>query len=736
MILSIADIHMGDKARLGGKAYALAEMFKNSMPVPFAMCITTEAYVSYLRHTGLKDRIFLQLHRKRFEDMRWEELWDMALRLQNMFLKTPIPPDLKKQIEGPLKSAFSSKPTAVRSSAPGEDSAAASFAGLHESYVNIKGPEAILEHIKLVWASLWSDRALLYRQEVGLDVEKSAMAVVVQEMVLGDRSGVAFGTDPNDVTQAVIEAVHGLNQGLVDGIVEPDRWIIDRKTEKIVSHQPVKRHEAMLPAGNQVRLQPLSPAQQSSPPLDDDEIAQVFQLVLQAETFFGSPQDVEWTFLDDGLYVLQSRPITTAPGQTGKDERSWYLSLHRSFDNLKALRMRIEDTLLPAMEKEVQHLSQQTFDALSDTQLAEEIQNRSDIYEKWSKTYWDDFIPMAHGMRLFGEVYNRMMRPDDPYEFMRLLGATDMLALKRNAMLAKMASMIRDNTALVASWDNEAISDDHLPEELREFRGALTEFLERFGDLACGRDQCRQGRHGVVKLLLEMADNLPKEKPRSVTDASSLTEAFLDRFTAEDRGFGSDLLALGRASYRLRDDDNIYIGRIRRQMVRAVDEGRHRIEKRLEIPTSRLAADEVLSALNNPEYIPKAPQPLEQSPQSPQRAMQIKTRQLVGQPAGPGIAKGKARVIDTASELVDFKTGDVLVCDALDPTMTFVVPLSSGIVERRGGMLIHGAIIAREYGLPCVTGVPEVTNYVKTGDIVSVDGYLGIVTIHSDLQIA
>jgi pyruvate,water dikinase len=731
MILSIADIHIEDKARVGGKAFALAEMFQNAMPVPFALGITTEAYVTYLRHTGLKDRIALELHRKRFEDMRWEELWDMALRIQNMFLKTPIPGDLKKKLEGPLTSAFSSKPTAVRSSAPGEDSAAASFAGLHESYVNIKGPETILEHVKLVWASLWSDRALLYRQEIGLDVEKSAMAVVVQEMVLGDRSGVAFGRDPNDVTQAVIEAVHGLNQGLVDGMVEPDRWIIDRKTGKTVSHQPAKRHKAMLPTGNRVRLQPLPPARRSRPPLDDHETAQVFQLVLQAGAFFGSPQDVEWTFLDDRLYVLQSRPITTTTGQAGDDERSWYLSLHRSFDNLKALRRRIEGTLLPAMGKEARHLSQQPVEALSDTQLADDIEKRSHVHEKWSKTYWDEFIPMAHGMRLFGEVYNKTIRPEDPYEFMTLLGATDMLSLRRNRMLAEMASMIRKNPALAATREHDTPSA-----ETRAFRQASDDFLERFGDLTCGKDQCRQGHDGLIKLLVEMAAHGPTETPRSATDARRLTEAFLDRFTEEDRDFGSDLLALGRASYQLRDDDNIYIGGIRSELARSVDEGRRRIQNRLEIPTSRLAAEEVIAALRDPAYTPKALQPLEQSAERPRKERRIQARQLVGQPAGPGIGKGEARVIETASELVNFKAGDVLVCDALDPTMTFVVPLCAGIVERRGGMLIHGAIIAREYGLPCVTGVPEVTSLVKTGDTVSVDGFLGIVTIHSDPQIA
>jgi pyruvate,water dikinase len=107
----------------------------------------------------------------------------------------------------------------------------------------------------------------------------------------------------------------------------------------------------------------------------------------------------------------------------------------------------------------------------------------------------------------------------------------------------------------------------------------------------------------------------------------------------------------------------------------------------------------------------------------------IRGRQLVGQPASSGIAAGKARVILRADDLFAFQPGEVLVCDAIEPNMTFVVPLAAGIVERRGGMLIHGAIIAREYGIPCVTGIPDATALIPNGTPVTVDGFLGIVII-------
>jgi pyruvate,water dikinase len=107
----------------------------------------------------------------------------------------------------------------------------------------------------------------------------------------------------------------------------------------------------------------------------------------------------------------------------------------------------------------------------------------------------------------------------------------------------------------------------------------------------------------------------------------------------------------------------------------------------------------------------------------------MRARQIIGQPAGQGLAVGKARVISAVEDLFQFKSGEILVCDSIDPNMTFIVPLAAAIVERRGGMLVHGAIVAREYGLPCVTGVADASALIHTGDRLTVDGYLGIVTI-------
>jgi len=305
---------------------------------------------------------------------------------------------------------------------------------------------------------------------------------------------------------------------------------------------------------------------------------------------------------------------------------------------------------------------------------------------------------------------------------MDLLGRGQLKSLERNERLEEMAAMIRKNPSLARRLkDFETIGDE-------DFKRRLDEFIQQFGDLSCSigeQTQCLQGPEGILRILLKMAEHPPAKKKRSSHRLEDLSPRFLSCFKGKEGEFASELLDLGRVSYRLRDDDNIYLGRIEREVVLAIEEGRRRIEKRLQMKVDAEDPAEIIKALGNPDDIPKK----RSSTEPIKVSSELKARQLIGQPAGPGIAKGKARVILSPSDLFTFESGEILVCDAIEPNMTFIVPLSSGIVERRGGMLIHGAIIAREYGLPCVTGVPEATTQIHTGDPVTVDGFLGIVVI-------
>ncbi|MDT8441551.1 MAG: PEP/pyruvate-binding domain-containing protein, partial [Desulfuromonadales bacterium] len=644
------------------------------------------------------------------------ELWDLALRVRNLFLTTPLPEGLIRDLTPHLEARFAGQPVMVRSSAPAEDAAGTSFAGLHDSFGNVHGLSSIFDRVRLVWASLWSDRALLYRRELGLDPATSAMAVIIQEMVASECSGVAFSHCPGREDLAVIEAVWGLNQGLVDGDIEPDRLLLDRRTGSVIEQFHPARERACRPAGDGTVLTPLPAELRHAPPLDAKRLDAVWQLLRGVEQLFGGPRDLEWTFAQGTLYVLQARPIT-AGQQTAESERAWYLSLHRSFNSLKELRRLIEEDWLPTQAARAEELAAVDLGALSDDELATAIEERRAALAAAEASYRELCIPMAHGIRLFGEVYNDRLRPADPFAFLDLLAAdTSLLAVERNQAMAELARALNSDPQQLAQLRRGQLPDPHSP-----FACRFADFTERFGDLAWTFGDDKADGFGLFALLAQLAAAAPAPvRSCRPTDAG---QSFLAAFAVEEQAHARELLELGRASYRLRDNDNLVIGQLTACLQAARNEALGRLAAR---PQSELAG---LTGRENARVANRMTPAVGGASSWSVAGMRLEARQLVGQPAGAGLGRGRARVIGRPADLASFQHGEILVCDAIDPNMTFVVPLAAGIVERRGGMLIHGAIIAREYGLPCVTGVPEATLLIETGDLITVDGFLGQVTV-------
>lgn len=704
LTLPLEEISPSMSGLVGGKTVALAKLHHLGYPIPQSLAISTMAYQEYLQETGLGVKILMELGRKDFQEMRWEELWDAALRIRNLFLTTPIPSGLQKELAETLEKKFYGRPLVVRSSSPCEDSSGESFAGLHDSFVNVQGKGQLLQAVRKVWASLWSDRALLYRQELGLDIETSAMGVLVQELVVGEKSGVAFSRSPTNREQVAVEAVWGLNQGLVDGSIEPDFWALDRRGENILELRPASRELKMTPAEDGLIAMPLPEDQLKATPITEEEVIRVAQSTLALEKALGEPQDVEWTLVGNELVILQSRPITNGRQGDAGDPRGWYLSLHRSLENLKSLQRKIEEKIIPGMENDAKSFAGIDLQPLSDEELADEIKRRREVLSHWESVYRSECIPMAHGVRLFGEFYNDALRPSNPFEFVELLRGESFLAIERNQKLAALSQMVLNDSTLVNILEE---TPDALPAQLSD---DILELAESNG----------LSIHQVTRLVSEMARKafLPEVKSNE-----ALQKAYLDNFKGQNLKKAREILDIGRASYRLRDDDNISLGKINHELARAEREGRRRLDKNTESflkPLLKENTDE--DAVVGPS-VPK--EPFEVAKNGKRESLRV--RQLQGQPASPGLATAKARVVRSKDDLEAFGAGEILVCDAIDPTMTFVVPLAAGIIERRGGMLIHGAIIAREYGIPCVTGIADATLIIENGDRITLDGYLGIV---------
>ncbi len=726
-----------DDQRIGGKAAQLARLQQAGFRIAPGFCVTVAAYEQFLRESQLQRVIQMELGRKPFEELRWEEVWDAALRIRNRFSAARLPLAVVQSICRTVRTLGSGTPLAVRSSAPGEDSAQRSFAGLHESFLFVVGEEAVLESVRLVWASLWSDAALLYRQELALNPLRSRMAVLIQEMRTEDRSGVAFGRDPrkDQNEHAVIEAVPGPCSGLVDGSVDPDHWLIHRAARQVVTFRPGRREG---PAQNEPLLQP-------------QDLESLLLLLDQVESELGWCPDVEWTGRGSCLTVLQARPITSVRHDPN-DKRPWYLTLRPDKQRLQQLCQRVAEQLIPELCALGDRLAAESLEDIDDAELADCIQSRQALLERWKRIYWDEFIPFAHGVRYLGMYFNDAVHPQDPYEFVGLLRGEDMLASQRNRLLQVLAQQVQEfpelqrtlqqaahasSAASVFEWEAWASQLSALGGGC-QFLEAFQTLLRQFMDVAFGGLRLIDNPAPLLRNILELASQTNSSaasvESREEPATQELEQRLLDAVGAARHDEAREVLRLARLSWQLRDDDNLLLARVESQLLRAlqVAGARLKVAERLN-PDAEVRADAVpmiCAALRNPADAPlllpaALPHPAPLSP----RASGETPRQLVGQPAAHGLASGSVRMIRGPEDLGSFHAGEVLVCDAIQPMMTHLVPLAAAVVERRGGMLIHGAIIARELGIPCVNGVPNALDLLQDGDRVTVDGYLGIVTV-------
>jgi pyruvate,water dikinase len=321
-----------------------------------------------------------------------------------------------------------------------------------------------------------------------------------------------------------------------------------------------------------------------------------------------------------------------------------------------------------------------------------------------------------------------------------------MVASRRNRALQALAEQVRSDPALRngllqaidQGWQDGVTGLQAIP-GAEAFAEAFAELQSEFMDVAYGGERLSERPDLLLRTILEMArPSQPDElRVEGATMGSSsvlaLEQRFLEVVGPERHEEALEVLAIGRLSWRLRDDDNVLVGRLESQLLRALElaADRLRIAGRLQAGArvSLVAAPTLAEALRDPSPAPVSlPEPKVEAPIA-HGAVGESPRQLVGQPAAPGLATGQVRRVRDAQDLGRFRAGEVLVCDAIQPTMTHLVPLSSAIVERRGGMLIHGAIIARELGIPCVNGIANAVELLEDGEIVTVDGFLGIVTV-------
>jgi pyruvate,water dikinase len=334
-IVWLSEISKNDIAIGGGKGANLAEMRNAKMPVPPAFIITAQAYSNFMKSSRIKDKILSIVNAIELEDTK--ELEKKAAEVREIMIKAEMPAELAQEIKDAYESLGAEKIesasealapaeqcfVAVRSSATTEDLSTSSFAGQQETFLNIKGDEALIEAVKKCWASLFNARAIYYRTKRGFSHETSYLAVVVQKMVNSEKSGVIFTINPltNNKDELIIESVFGLGEGIVSGTIEPDTHIIDKETLEIKSTRIGNKKLKFIKdyEGNTV-TEPLPEEQQERQVLDKLEIASLANQALRIEEHYKWPQDIEWAMEEGELYIVQSRPVTTIDKEMKKVE--------------------------------------------------------------------------------------------------------------------------------------------------------------------------------------------------------------------------------------------------------------------------------------------------------------------------------------------------------------------------------------------------------------------------------
>ena len=328
-VLDFREIDQTQIAVVGGKGAHLGELWRTEgVHVPAGFCVTTDAFRMIMADAPSIDERLDRLSRLSEEDR--EAIRTISAEIRRAVEEIAIPDELAAAITGSIARLGEQAAYAVRSSATAEDLKTASFAGQQDTYLNVVGSDAILQHVSRCWASVFTDRAITYRLRNGFDHRKVQVAVVVQQMVFPEVAGILFTADPVTSNRKVVsvEASFGLGESLVSGRVNPDVYKV-REGEivaKVVATKQLAIHAS--PSGG-TQEDAVDSERQKQPALTDAQVVQLAQLGRKIEAHFGRPQDIEWCLVDDSFQIVQSRPITTLfpVPSTSDNENHVYVSV-------------------------------------------------------------------------------------------------------------------------------------------------------------------------------------------------------------------------------------------------------------------------------------------------------------------------------------------------------------------------------------------------------------------------
>jgi rifampicin phosphotransferase len=836
-VLGLEEVGKTQAALAGGKGANLGELSRiEGIRVPAGFCVTTDAFRRVMTTVpGIDDRLD---RLSRLDPGDRDAIGTLSAEIRRAVDGVVIPDDLAAAITGSVERLGGQAAYAVRSSATAEDLPTASFAGQQDTYLNVVGPAAILDHVRRCWASLFTDRAVTYRLRNGFGRQKVSMAVVVQQMVFPQAAGILFTADPVTSNRKVvsIEASFGLGEALVAGLVNADVYKV--RDGDIVAKTVATKQQ---------------------PALTDAQIVRLAQLGRRIEAHFGQPQDIEWCLAGDGFQIVQSRPITTLfpiPA-TSDHENHVYVSVgHQQMmtDAMKPLGLSMWQLTTPRPMSEAAgrlfvDVTQTLGSPASRAGLLQALGRSDPLIGDALQSIIDrgDFIPdlpdeepgrppaystpatietdpaIVTGLVQRSQDSIAALKRDisgksgpalldlilanvqelrrilfDPLSLQAILAgmqATWSLSERLEAWLGEknavgtltqsvpgnvtsemglalldVADVIRPHPGVVAFLEH--VTDEAFLDELpalpggREARDAIEAYLDRYG-MRCvgeiditmprwserpatlvplilgnirnfepgagqrrferGRENARKKEQELLTRLRALPDGEPKAgQARRLIERIQTFTGYREypKYGMIGRYFVYKQALLGEAGRLvqagvLREREDIFYLRLQEfhdvVATNQVDD---------QLIRQRKDAFRSYRALTPPRVLTSDGEAVAGT----YRRADVPAGALTGLPVSAGTVEGRARVVLDMAE-AEFEPGDIMVTAYTDPSWTPAFVAIKGLVTEVGGLMTHGAVIAREYGLPAVVGVEHATRLIRDGQRIRVHGADGYIEI-------
>jgi rifampicin phosphotransferase len=868
-VLRFDEVGKDNIPQVGGKGANLGEMVGAGLPVPPGFCITAQAYQDFLTEAGLQEPIDEILADMQPNDM--EDVKARSEKIRELITQSAIPAEIEQKItEAYLELSKELEqpelPVAVRSSATAEDLPGASFAGQQDTYLNIRGVPALLEHSRLCWASLWSHPAVTYRHEQGFEHDKVFLCIAVQAMIDADVAGILFTANPvnGDRDEALLNASWGLGEAVVSGLVTPDTITVRRSEARILDYAIGSKEMAIHYADSGGILEiDTTEEQRIRQALSDQHVLELAEIGGNIEQHYGSPQDIEWALRGGKWYVLQSRPITTLRDQADEFNRSMFIEifpdplspvfasimvplfgsmldftfkywgfslpkdraavgLHYSQPYLNknyieeafsTLTPEVSEPLVSAITNPFGRHGEETKRELSlpylklvlntlrfmirfPKQMPDLIANYQDqvatleamplkeasdqeLIDTVRELVFDDASPLVNYdflmivvIRRNYELLGTFLEPNfgertEELKAKLVSGVTGNVTMETNKRLWDLAQTAKDSpevSRILRETDEQEVGAAlrDMP-EAAPFREHLDTFLTEYGHREIRMDiyyptwgEDPAPVYSFVRGYLDADESQSPhvQQARLVEERNELTGEAL---AGVEQGLvGRYLLSpifrwvLHQTQLHTRERDTMHFELTRlfplaRRVLHELGQRwvrRGLIDQPEDIYFLTLAEmdevaerhesakDNVLEARQEFDANLRRPWPyIIRGEEEIFAQAEITEGDLQGVAGSPGVVSGPARVVRGPDEFFTLKRGEILVAPLTNPTWTPLFAVASAVITEVGGILSHGAIVAREYGIPAVMSVPGATQSLSDGQMITVDGNRGVVVV-------